>query len=81
MTETKKYEELTVPIVLSWTGVLEALVECWGRRRPKLVVSADLFLSCNGSFHDYLNTSCDPDLGPTEWYVEWNGKRVGSIGC
>ena len=76
-----KYEKVgSVEMAMSGIGIAEALVKC-GWVKPVLRVApvdvawASLNLQC------LANVEPDEELSPLEWYIEYNGKRVGSLGC
>jgi len=76
-----KYENAgPVEMALSVIAMYEALGKC-GYQLPVLYVSQSqeataMWVRDNAK----VNISIDAELEPLEWYVEWHGKRVGSVG-
>lgn len=78
----KKYERVgDYDMAFSLTGVQQAL-GVLEYARPTLYVHPDwVGAACQISRHLDVNVEVDLDNQTTEWYVEWQGKRVGSVGC
>lgn len=77
-----KYEQIhPVPHALSGHAVAVAMARCYGCDLPRLNVSQDDFVANTGRFKIPVEVVVDKSLAPNEWYVEFAGRRFGSIGC
>lgn len=83
----KKYEEANangVAMALGSVATYEALARC-GWENPILRVGKDAEWMAGAALRiceaHLFNFEYDDDLHGSEWYIEWNGKRFGSLGA
>ena len=78
----RKYEPMSdFEYALSISAVETALVK-HGFAPPTLYAGKSLIIFASRIAEaSRINAALDSDLNDTEWYIEWNGKRIGSLGC